>query len=288
MNAITPHEKVEQLVAEHSGRRSNEAETRRNIIDTILREVLLWPDQRIRVENSNTQGFTDYLLLNRADEPILVVEAKKSGVYFELPRTVTKNCSRFHTVPLKKLMTHKPIKAAVNQAMTYAVSEGCRFGMITNGFEWVLFRTFIRAKKVTDADAVVIPHLSTFAENFLQIENLLQYTSIVEDGSLDTALPVHNVTNMPSSSPKDQIASYDTTIDTNYYAKYMAPIANKIMRDIPNDDDAFMSACYVVPSGQASIQKQLHDQIRDRLTPYFEMMDLKKSPMDQRKAAILH
>ena len=63
----------------------NEADTRFQIIDRLLREVLGWPTQAFRMEHSTIEGFADYHLLRPNGKPALIVEAKRTGVYFDLP-----------------------------------------------------------------------------------------------------------------------------------------------------------------------------------------------------------
>ena len=63
----------------------SESDTRAKIIDTILRDVLGWPetDDRVRREEHVHHGYLDYYL--RSTTVGLVLEAKRSGHPFTLP-----------------------------------------------------------------------------------------------------------------------------------------------------------------------------------------------------------
>lgn len=71
--------------AEHSRRLGNEADTRRKVIDFVLREILAWPDNMVSVEEYISPGFADFVLKKQNGDAALFVEAKREGIYFELP-----------------------------------------------------------------------------------------------------------------------------------------------------------------------------------------------------------
>lgn len=99
---------------------ANETRTRRVLIDPLLR-VLGWdvedPDI-VGLEYKVGDGFADYALL--ADgQPVAVVEAKKLN---------------------ESLSTRDE-----NQVLKYAVSEGIKYMILTNGDEWRMYDVFIQA-----------------------------------------------------------------------------------------------------------------------------------------------
>jgi predicted type IV restriction endonuclease len=64
-----------------------EADTRARLIDRLLSEVLDWPPENVRRGEHAHPGYMDYvLILNRR---IAVLEAKKSGDTFQLPKDIT-------------------------------------------------------------------------------------------------------------------------------------------------------------------------------------------------------
>src|SRR5690606_77678 len=79
MNA---HETAESLVTQFRDRELNEADTRHQLIDPVLHDVLGWPRNRTRCELNAHPGFADYLLTRQDGTPALIIEAKREGIYF--------------------------------------------------------------------------------------------------------------------------------------------------------------------------------------------------------------
>src|SRR5690349_10755782 len=61
----------------------NEADTRLNLIDRLLVEVLRWPRSALRTEQPSGTGRIDYAL--GSPGPKFILEAKREGAYFDLP-----------------------------------------------------------------------------------------------------------------------------------------------------------------------------------------------------------
>src|SRR5689334_11767023 len=61
-----------------------EADTRINLIDKILKEVLFWPDIEISRESKSENGYLDYLLRINGKK-FVCVEAKREGKTFTFP-----------------------------------------------------------------------------------------------------------------------------------------------------------------------------------------------------------
>ena len=63
--------------------RVSEADTRANIIDRILHEVLAWPREAVKREPHSKAGYLDYKLIRGI--PFICVEAKAEGETFVIP-----------------------------------------------------------------------------------------------------------------------------------------------------------------------------------------------------------
>src|SRR5262249_49087456 len=87
---MSPHQVAEQLALNLTTADFNEADTRHKIIDRLLHEVLAWPHTAVACERNVAAGYIDYVLADSAGRPALVIEAKRSGKYFQLPRSVAK------------------------------------------------------------------------------------------------------------------------------------------------------------------------------------------------------
>src|SRR5260221_312564 len=97
---------------------TNEAQTRFDVIDRLIREVLGWQYGQILVEEPNTgerRGFVDYILRN--GDSTIVIEAKRIGATFPSPTKKPK---------LKlsgSVLSTGEIGQAIKQAEEYARSK---------------------------------------------------------------------------------------------------------------------------------------------------------------------
>ena len=78
-------DRLSEIIDFSKTRDHNEADTRHKIIDSIIHDCLSWPKNRVSVEEYINPGYADYVLKKSTGEPLLFIEAKKSGIYFELP-----------------------------------------------------------------------------------------------------------------------------------------------------------------------------------------------------------
>ncbi|MCR9813591.1 hypothetical protein, partial [Vibrio parahaemolyticus] len=79
------YEKMNDLIRSLEPRTKNEAETRHKIIDFVLHDFLFWPKNKVVVEEYINPGYADYILKKDNGDDLIFIEAKKEGVYFELP-----------------------------------------------------------------------------------------------------------------------------------------------------------------------------------------------------------
>jgi hypothetical protein len=111
-SAVDPMVHLDALILQTTNRDSNEAETRKNIIDFVLYDLLTWPKNRVAVEEYIHPGYADYILKKANGDDLLFIEAKKEGVYFELP--IPNQASETSAyISIKKLITDDNIKNAI-------------------------------------------------------------------------------------------------------------------------------------------------------------------------------
>lgn len=179
----------------------NEADTRLHLIDILLFECLGWNRQEdCKVEEAHGGDYTDYSLFcpNRC----LIVEAKKEGIYFELPA----GHSRLD-YSLKSLCKDNPqIKEAVGQAMRYCQSRGTPLGVVCNGHQLICF-VACRDDGVPpiEGNVVLFDSLQKMLDNFLTLWKYLSKPGVKEKnlqrhllGSLIPILPAKLSAQIPS------------------------------------------------------------------------------------------
>lgn len=111
----------------------NEATTRLHLIDQLLTGVLAWPRDQVVAEKSHEGTYADYTLGSSASRMIL--EAKREGVYFELPAGIASG-----VVPLPTLMDGEDhLGDAVKQVTAYCQARGVPIAAVCNGHQLLAF-----------------------------------------------------------------------------------------------------------------------------------------------------
>jgi len=270
VSAMDKHRIAEELASKFADRTHNEADTRHQIIDRLLHEVLSWPHESVKCEKKVNPGYIDYVLRDRVNRAVLLIEAKREGAYFALPTKLTKAADHLRSVRLRTLATDPNIAKAVSQAAQYCPAIGCQYACVTNGHEFIIFRTFIPGKDFMDADALVIPNLKFFAERFTPAYNLLSYQAVTSDRSLQRALESKNGLSRELCYPKHGITHYDSPYQKNSYARFLEPIARRYFGEIAPTDKRMMDHCYVFARGTMEVQDGIRKRLSDSLTPFFQ------------------
>lgn len=214
---------------------ANEAQTRFDIIDRILKEVLLWQHGLISVEeyaDGEKEGYIDYTL--RSGDEIIVIEAKRSGATFPTPSAVEK---------LKlsgTILSQEPIQKVIKQATEYGRSKNAKIAIVTNGLCWIYFP--MAGIEIDKYATVLHPfdsgmHAERLHEHFCVIN--------VEGGSLNqiaNTVPHHedrliyDTQNADSRIERNSIANYITpALDNALYA-------DAILRNPTALDQCFISS----------------------------------------------
>lgn len=111
----------------------NEATTRLHLIDRLFFDCLDWDRADCIAEEPNHNEFTDYTFNN--PHRCLIVEAKKEGIYFELPIGIKNRKYKISTIK----GFDKDVAAAIDQAIKYCQKRGVSIGTVCNGFQLIIF-----------------------------------------------------------------------------------------------------------------------------------------------------
>lgn len=266
MDILEQLDDVKRLV---ESRDINEAETRHKVIDFVLHELLAWPRNRVSVEEFISPGFADYVLRKSNDDELLFVEAKRAGVYFELPLPHSAS-ERWCYLSIRKLITDANIRSAMEQVREYCLNTGCEYACVTNGCEWIFFKIFEKGKRWDTLQAFVVRSLDFFSHDYTKASNTLSFTAITDHASLPTLLSSAPPKDRAIYFPKDKIASYSHTISQNRLAGRLRPIVNRYFGVISDDDTQFMERCYVSQREYQGTTNGMRALIHDSLSPYFE------------------
>lgn len=264
------HQIAEELARQFVERSLNEADTRYQIINRLLHEVLSWPHQSIKCEEHVHEGYVDFVLRDKAERAVLLIEAKREGDYFELPGRVKKTTDQVSKVRLRTLASDPRISRAVNQAAQYCPAIGCQYACVTNGHEFILFRSFIPGAHFLDGDALLISDLRYFGQRFTAAYNLLGYDGVTSERSLQHALDAHKGQSRELYYPKSGITHYDSPLRKNPYAKFLEPLARHYFGEIALTNKRLMDHCYVFARGTKEVQDGIKARLSDSLPPFFQ------------------
>ena len=147
----------------------NEMAVRSQIVDSILRS-LGWNienPEEVQPNVSTEEGIPDYSLF-KGDKKLLFIETKKLSIDIEQ-------------------------KEVIGQIAKYCFGEGVKYGVLTNGAIWILFRAFQEGIPMTerivwkidvenDEIAATIRRLNTISkENVTEIEKLVKKLQILDE-----------------------------------------------------------------------------------------------------------
>jgi hypothetical protein len=263
---------IKKIKSDYSNPKSlNEAETRFKILDEILEKYLKWPKIDTAVEFYVEGNRADYILKNKANKPLLVIESKKQGVYFELPNSFNFSKS-YQKISMDKLLSDDNIREAINQVKEYCEDLVCQYGAITNGIVWIIFKTTpTNQKPWKKLPAFVIKELDFFIYDYTTAINILGYTSMTELNSIANNIGVNKKSYTEIFFPKQQINAFDSPVNSNKYAGPLSSLSRKFLGPIPFSDKDFMDNCYVSNKGHYDeLQKNVSGFLHDSLTPYFK------------------
>ena len=273
---LTPHDHIQKIVCETKELKSlNEADTRHQVIDRILHDVFSWPRSSTKCEEYIAPGYADYVLFGSRERRVIIVEAKKEGAYFNLPKGFTDGELKKY-IPVKTLLTDDVIKAAINQVRTYCVDKGCEYAAITNGRQWIFFRTFSKNKDWTRQQAFVVDGLDYFDQSFTEASNFFSYSAITSSASLPDLFGEGIADHRPRYFPKEKITSYNHEVSANRLAPVMRPLIMRYFRKINVEDTEFMDRCYVNSREYKKSEENVKQLIHDSLSPYFREYNVKE------------
>lgn len=136
-------EKESELVAMSKDAKTNESDTRFKMIDEIFTYILGWEKQYIETEysvgdtledNSHKKLFADYLLSSNYNN--IIVEAKRTGVFFEIPDSTSRKYSIDGVIS-----QNQNNRKFIQQLKGYMTKLGIPFGVLTNGYQFLVLKS---------------------------------------------------------------------------------------------------------------------------------------------------
>ena len=240
-----------------------ESDTRSKIVDVVLRDVLGWPESLIRREPhvSESGGYIDYLL--STSHPYFVIEAKRNSHVYSLPQHRTRMKYKVGGV----LKDDPTLRADMIQARTYAIGKGVGFCCLTNGHQFLFFRSQNESGIDWDQHVVIVfRDLDEVAQNFALFFHLFSFAS-VSQGIVHGRLPITEnydeaLRRYRKLNPAKQLLS--RTRERNSLFPALRPIITRVFQDITGQaaSSEILENCYVESARDSSYEKGLDGLLR--------------------------
>ena len=177
MNIDDSKTRFDSLVPEWHARKNEietEQDTRFQMIDLLLTDVLGWSRSEISTGLHVHSGYADYLLRTE-NRNRFVVEAKRAG---KLLIATQSGSVAAYTVNGPAL---KSATEGLEQAQRYCVATGVEFAALTNGFEWIgYWAVRTDGKPPKEGKAIVFPGLDAIERNFAEFYDLFSPQGLME------------------------------------------------------------------------------------------------------------
>ena len=229
----------------------SEADTRAKLIDPLFKDCLGWDEGDIKREEHVHDGYVDYVFSSDGMS-FLAVEAKKNGMAFEIPKTLS---GRRFTIS-GAISELKNLLASNEQAQSYCVEKAIRFGVVTNGSQYVIFEAFRYNAGWRDGKCVVYNSLEEIVGNFPSFWNFLSKTAVLE-GSLRSGLS-DQAELYTFTRPLAKFHNKDETLIRNTLYRYMQPFAEFFFSELTEDSKIeLLRECYVDEKAQMDAENAL-------------------------------
>jgi hypothetical protein len=238
----------------------SESDTRAKIIDVLLKDVLGWDEGAIRRETRSTgsegEGYVDYAFTSEHNH--FLIEAKKSGAYFEMP-VGTRMRARSDGIVTRS----RRLAQAIEQARSYCLNQGVPVGVVSNGVQFAA--VLVHQPPSQGHDVLLFTGLAAIRENFLLFWNALSPLGHAQT-ELEKALALRVLRDPPQFSRRvlDDVARRDESISRNAVDAQLRPHIQRYFSDIVDaGKESVLRECFCDTPRQQQYEKQLQALIAE-------------------------
>jgi hypothetical protein len=218
----------------------NEATTRFQVIDRLLREVLGWEPTDCECEAHREGDYADYILGN--PRRFAVWEAKREGKHFSLPVGLDKTVCKLETLR----RSDEFLRSAIEQVQGYAQLHGLGIAVVCNGHQIIAFLgsrhdgippfegnalCFMSWQKMEDEFQLLWDNLSKPG-----VESSFIYKTLRADG---TPLPPEKLS--ASIHPYPGLKNRN---DLQFSLKQLGDLFLFDLATLPSNEEEFLESCY--------------------------------------------
>jgi hypothetical protein len=253
-------ERVSALAADMAAStdRRNEAETRLHLIDRLLFDCLGWSREQAAVEDYENGEYADYVLDKRARR--LVVEAKREGVWFELPEGLAR-VTKLHALH----QLGGAVSRALSQVEEYAQRRGTQYAAICNGHQLIAF-IGSRADGVSprDGKALVFASPHELVEGFPVL-----WETLTEDGCATQRLTktLRGAVAAPPPKLAEHLRDYADTAPLTEQGALLSTLQVLFLPEYERNnerEDEFLRECYCPPGAFSQLALLNRSVLRTR------------------------
>jgi hypothetical protein len=263
------NQKLEVLISEITMQKItsetlSETDTRVKIIDTILKEILFWPEDSISREDRTTDKdkvkFTDYQI-KLGNRPYIVIEAKKSGKDILLPLD-----SKRKTKIKNLIKNNGYLSSAIMQCRGYCDDCAIRYSIVTNGLSWIVFKAIRDDIPWKEGDSMIFNNLSDIHDHFIEFYNLLAFEN-VNRNSLENQFSTRSFKTRNMSRILEKLHAADKPLERNRLHTHLDKIIEFYFKDIADNEYMdLLKDCYIYSDDNSF--NDFSSRIRDEI-PYF-------------------
>lgn len=233
----------------------SESDTRSKLIDKLLIDVLGWAESDIKREGHVDSGYYDY----KVSIPgfVFIVEAKRQFKELKLPSSHDK-------VSIKTLL--KENAEVIEQIRNYAMDEGVAYGVITNGYQFIILKLInTDGKPWKDNYALVFKGIDDIDSRFIEFYDNLSKFSIIHNGGFRFDLPI-NAKERPTIL--STLLDKDKELIRNSLSAVLAPLIDQVFGEMfsteRQDDSDFIRSCFVENAETKKYKNEIERLFNDK------------------------
>jgi len=228
-----------------------ESDTRAKIIDPLFKDCLGWDESDIRRETHIHHGYLDYVF-HIDNLRMFVLEAKKEGESFRIPASYGERQYKVGGA----ITTDKRINEAIEQAQKYCINSGVKYGVISNGQQYIIFEAFKRGEDWKNGRCIVFRSLDDIKKNFSLFWDTLSKIAVkgksLQKYVSEEAFP------LAFMIPIESLHSKDATIARNDLSQILDPFVNYIFDEITDTTQLdVLKSCYVMEKSFSDADKMI-------------------------------
>jgi hypothetical protein len=233
----------------------SESDTRSKLVDNLLINVLGWDENDIVREKHVDSGYYDYKVT--APGIAFIVEAKRQFNELILP---------LHHDKTSLNVLARDNEDVLNQIRGYAIDEGVPYGVITNGYQFIISRLYnINAKSWKENIALIFKNIEDINARFIEFFNNLSKYSLINNGGFPFDLPLKppdGKTVLSSQLDKDK------ELVRNSFSAVLAPLVDQVFGEMftpeREDDAEFIKYCFIENAETKKNQNEIERLFNDK------------------------